>query len=293
MVAELSPSARAWQAGGRTVSVLGRSVFVRAEGEPVPGRSPLVLIHGFPGSSLDWSLVAPLLPGQVISFDLPGYGFSSKDAAESYSLFTQADVVEALLAKLNLHHAAVIAHDMGDTVAAELAARANEGTLGFALDQIVLTNGSIFIDMAQLTRGQRLTLRMPNRRSLVPMPTWLLRRSLGESFATTAQAPDGVIEELIGMLRLNGGDRLLPILIRYLRERQQHQPRWTSGFVDYEGPLTAIWGTEDPIAVLAMTDRLRELRPDTSVVALDGVGHWPSWEAPERLAGAILTALGS
>ncbi|RZI79175.1 MAG: alpha/beta hydrolase, partial [Microbacterium sp.] len=193
--------------------------------------------------------------------------------------------------ELGVERCVVVGHDMGDTVTAELAHRANAGELGFAIEQILLTNGSIFIDLAQLTRGQRLTLRLPDRRSLFAMPTVILRKSLGESFTRTAPAPPGAIDDLIAMIRHDGGDRLMPRLIRYIEERRVHQDRWTAGLVDFAGPLTLVWGEEDPIAVLPMTARLASLRPSTEVVTLPGVGHWPSIEVPERLAAEIAARL--
>ncbi|HEX4190906.1 MAG TPA: alpha/beta hydrolase [Marmoricola sp.] len=288
MSTRLPDAARAWREDGRTIDVAGRDVFVHDSGE---GPEVTVVIHGFPSCSYDWVEVVGLLDGRVIALDLPGYGFSDKSPDASYSLFDQADVVEAVLAELGVERCSIVAHDMGDTVTAELACRANAGELGFALERIVLTNGSIFIDMAQLTRGQRLTLRLPARRSMFSMPTPLLRRSLLESFTRTAPPPAGAIGGLIALIQYDGGDRLLPLLIRYIEERRAHQDRWTAGFVDFAGPLTLVWGTEDPIAVVAMTARMAELRPTTSVVLLDGTGHWPSLECPDRLASEIRTAL--
>lgn len=277
-------STTAWRASGRTVTIGGRSIFVRDEGV---GEVPIVVIHGFPGSSYDWAPVVPLLPGRVITFDLPGYGLSDKSPTASYTLVEQADVVEALLAELGVTRCTIVGHDMGDTVSAELAHRANAGELGFAIESILLTNGSIFIDLAQLTRGQRLTLRLPNRRSLFRMPLVILRRSLGESFTRSAPPPPGAIDGLIEMIRHDDGDRLMPVLIRYIEERRVHQDRWTAGLVDFAGPLTLIWGEEDPIAILPMTERMQQLRPSTEVVTLPGVGHWPSLESPDLLAGMI------
>lgn len=280
----LPASVSAWRDAGQIAAVVGRDVFVHDSGT---GEVPVVLLHGFPGSSHDWSDVVPGLTGRVIALDLPGYGFSDKSAHASYSLFTQADVVEAVLADLGVERCVVVAHDMGDTVTAELASRANAGGLGFDLEQIVLTNGSIFIDMARLTRGQRLTLRLPSRALPVSLPTVVLRRSLMESFTRSAPPPDGAIEALVALMRHDHGDRLMPRLIAYIEERRNHQEHWTAGFVDFAGPLSLIWGEEDPIAVLAMTNRLRELRPSTTVIRLGGVGHWPSLEAPARLAAEI------
>ncbi len=283
-----SPSIAAWREGGRFVSHGDRDIFVHDSGS---GTVPLVLIHGFPGSSHDWAPIVPDLPGRVIALDLPGYGFSDKSPQESYSLFAQADVVEAILADLGVERCVIVAHDMGDTVTAELACRANDGTLGFGIEQIVLTNGSIFIDLAQLTRGQRLTLRLPGRALPFSFPEFILRRSLMESFSPAAPPPDGAIDDLIAMIRHKHGDRLMPKLIRYIEERRANQDRWTTGLVDFAGPLTLIWGEEDPIAVLPMTERMKSLRPSTTVRTLAGVGHWPSIEASERLVEEIRTCL--
>lgn len=274
-------------AAGRDVTVLGRRLRVSEAGPD--SDVPVVILHGFPGSSADWAAVVPLLAAEhrVVAFDLPGYGRSSKDPSTSYSLFDQADVVEALLDQLGIGRCVLLAHDMGDTIAAELAARHNAGDLGFTIEQIILTNGSIFIDQARLTRGQRLTLRLPNRRLPISLPTWVIRRSLNESFTRAAPPPPGVIDELVAQIRHDGGDRLLPVLIRYVEERRTHQERWTAGFTEYDGPLTLVWGEEDPIAVLAMTGRLESLRPETAIVRLSGVGHWPSIESPERLAAEV------
>ncbi len=288
MANELSPSIRAWRDRGRFLDVAGRPVFVTDSGG---GDRTLVLIHGFPGSSYDWSTLVPLLKGRVITLDLPGYGFSDKSFDASYTLFDQAAVVEAVLEQLGVASCTVIGHDMGDTVTAELAHRSNAGELAFTVESIILTNGSVFIDLAQLTRGQRLTLRTPNRASLFPMPRVILRRSLEESFTRTAPAPPGAVDDLIAMIKHDRGDRLMPRLIRYIEERRVNQDRWTAGFVDYPGPFTMVWGEEDPIAVLPMTTRMKTLRPDTTVVTLPGVGHWTSIEAPERLAEEIERAL--
>jgi pimeloyl-ACP methyl ester carboxylesterase len=285
---KLSSSVLAWQSRGRVIGIGGRDVFVTDTGE---GEVPLVLIHGFPGSSHDWSGLVPLLPGRVITLDLPGYGFSDKAPDAAYTLLDQADVVEGVLAELGVLRCVVVGHDMGDTVTAELAHRSNAGELGFAIEQIVLTNGSVFIDLAQLTRGQKLTLRTPNRASFFSMPRVILRRSLMESFTRTAPPPPGAVDDLIAMIRLGRGDRLMPRLIRYIEERRVHQDRWTAGFVDYPGPLTMIWGEVDPIAVLPMTERMKTLRPSTKVVGFPGVGHWPAIEAPERLAEQIVGLL--
>nr|AHE14583.1 alpha/beta hydrolase fold family protein [uncultured bacterium] len=255
--------------------------------------TPLVLLHGFPGSSFDWHQVVPPLAERrrVVAFDLPGYGLSGKPREARYSLFEQADVVAAVLAACGVDRCVLVAHDMGDTVAAELLARYDSKELPVDIEQVVLTNGSIFIDMARLTRGQRFTLTLPDRVLPVAVPEVVLRRSIRESFPPELSAPPGSVEALIALIRHGDGDRLLPRLIRYVEERRRHQDRWTAGLVEYAGPMTAIWGEKDPIAVVAMARRLKGLRPATEVVTWPDVGHWPPIEAPGRLARSILDRL--
>jgi pimeloyl-ACP methyl ester carboxylesterase len=55
--------------------------------------------------------------------------------------------------------------------------------------------------------------------------------------------------------------------------------------------LTVVWGDQDPIAVVAMAERLRQRRPDAVVVVLDGVGHYPMIEDPGRFASAVTAFL--
>ena len=88
-----------------------------------------------------------------------------------------------------------------------------------------------------------------------------------------------------------GGARVIVQQLIYLQERRLHQPRFTAGLVDFAGPLTALWGQLDPIAVPSMPRHLRDLRPATEVVELDGVGHWPTLEAPDRVAAEIRARL--
>ncbi|MFF2555237.1 alpha/beta fold hydrolase [Nocardia sp. NPDC058058] len=273
-----------WQTRGRYLEVGANQIFVVELG--TSGTPPIVIVHGFPGSSHDFAEVAHRLSRErpVVLIDLLGFGFSEKPSTARYSLFEQADLVESVLSRLGIRRCALVAHDMGDTVVAELLHRHNAGLLGFTAEAVVLTNGSIFIDLAALTPGQRALLRLPAAPLPFPLPRWLLARALAQSFTAATPAPPGAIDTLVDSIQRGGGARLLPRQNRYLLERRQHQPRWTAALVDYTGPLSLIWGAHDPIATRAMPDRLRELRPRTRVITLAEVGHWSSLEDPTLLA---------
>lgn len=280
----VSPQVQRWRDAGELVELGGHRVFVvRRDGEGLP----IVVVHGYPGSSYDFAGVVEHLDRPVVLLDLLGYGFSAKPRAASYSLFEQADLIEALVAWAGLAECALVGHDMGTTVVAELLSRGNAGRLGFAVPGVVLLNGSIFIEMAHLTRGQRLGLLARGRAMPFSFPSAFLLRNLRESVVPGTNLGDREIDDLADLIRLDDGDRLLTRQISYIRERRQHQPTWTAALVDYPGRLSAVWGVLDPIAVPAMPRHLADLRPGTEVVLLDGVGHWPSIEVPERVAAEI------
>jgi len=130
---------------------------------------PLLVLHGFPSCSFDWRHVLDELRAhrRVVAIDFLGFGLSDKPDLR-YGMRLQADIVQGVARELGLTSVALLTHDMGDTVGGELLARSLEGTLPFAVTRRVLTNGSIYIDMAHLTNGQQLLL------SLADEPTELV-----------------------------------------------------------------------------------------------------------------------
>jgi pimeloyl-ACP methyl ester carboxylesterase len=295
----------AWAARSRTVTVGGEAIAVvdvPAAGDVAAGRPdrgapvpPLLVVHGFPTSSIDFAPIVDRLAERrrVVLLDLPGYGLSAKPD-RAYSLFGQADVVEAVVADAGLADVEVdlLTHDMGDSVGGELLARTLDGTGRLRVRRRVLTNGSIYLDLARLTDGQKVLRAMPDE---------MLERGLDAPDLTATLAALCVPEPAPGsdarrLLRAaaelvgRDGSRLLPRLIRYLDERARHESRWTGAVEAHPAPLTVVWGRHDPIAVAPMIHRLAERRPDAAVTWLDA-GHWPMVEQPEAFAGAVLAAL--
>lgn len=286
----LSTNVSDWRDAGRFLEHAGHRIFV-LDTNSHPGRS-IFILHGFPSSSYDWHAIVPELAkrARVVTFDFLGFGLSDKPDM-AYSLFAQTDLAEAVAADCGIESCVLVSHDMGDTIAAELLKRQNEGKLGFTIERSILTNGSIFIDMAQLSTGQQLLLSLPDEKIAQPLDLNGFKPGLSETFSKDHPASDEELDAMIELLRNNGGDQMLPRTIRYIEERRANQDRFTAGLVDFDGPMTALWGEQDPIAVLPMTHRLKELRPSTEIVTWPDVGHWPSIETPERVSEAILERL--
>jgi pimeloyl-ACP methyl ester carboxylesterase len=279
-----------WRAGGAAVDVDGSIVFAIDYG---PRDAPTVLLlHGFPGSTFDWRhVIADLaVDHRVVSHDFVGFGLSDKPVDGDYSLFTQADRTERVLSSFDVGRAVIVAHDIGDTVAAELLHRHNDGVLSFDVAGCVLTNGSIFIDLVQLSDGQQALLALPDEPLAEALGTELLRAALAATLPPSVPDADE-LDGIIALVEHNGGDLLLPRLIRYIDERRRNQARWTAGLVDAAVPMAAVWGELDPIAVPAMVERLELLRRQAGngieVVRWADGWHWPPVERPGEVAGMI------
>lgn len=250
----------------------------------------LLIIHGFPTSSFDWSHLVDRLAQQrrVVLIDLPGFGLSDKPDMP-YTIAGAADAVVSVCRQLGLDRFALLTHDMGDTVGGELLARQMEGAWDVTITRRILTNGSIYIAMAQLTDGQLMLLSLPDEPGAMGPGAELIAASL---VATLAPAHHDV--DMSGAAELvchDGGDALLPRTIRYIEERRAHEARFTGAIERHRSPLVVIWGPEDPIAVAAMTDRLLQERPDATRIWIAGAGHYPQNEAPESYLDAVLAAL--
>jgi pimeloyl-ACP methyl ester carboxylesterase len=259
---------------------------------------PLLVLHGYPTSSIDFAAVLAALAAErrVILLDYPGFGLSLKPD-RAYSLFGHADVVEAVVASLGVDEVDLLTHDLGDSVGGELLARSIDGTLGFGVRRRVLTNGSIYMHLVQLSDGQKLLESLPDE--AIPEESApdvdALERALVATLAPPgggASHPDPMHVRAGAVLVVHeGGNRLLARQIRYIAERREHESRWTGAIETHPAPLTIVWGDQDPIAVYPMTDELVAKRPDASRTRLEGVGHYPMVEAPAAFSAAALDAL--
>ncbi len=279
----------AWRAAGTTVRVMGLDLFVRDVPAPPEhgSRTPLLIFHGFPTSSHDWHLAVPVLAAErrVVLFDFPGYGWSDKPAEYSYSLHEQADAALGVCRALDLTSAHLVAHDMGTSVATEWLARREQGLLPFKPQSLLLMNGSVHIDLAELTLSQRL-LRSPlgptfARNARFATFRWQLRRILAKP------VPDEELEAMWALMtRADGRDRMMQIM-SYIGERTRFARRWIGALERLDLPARILWGDQDPVAVLAIAEALADETPGAALHTLDGLGHYPQLEDPAAVTSAL------
>jgi pimeloyl-ACP methyl ester carboxylesterase len=285
------PSVRAWLDRGRHVQLAGLDVFVvdepaGASASPSPA-TPLVILHGFPTSSHDWHLTLAGLTRErrVVLLDFPGFGLSEKPVDYSYSLHEQTDLVPMLLRHLEIERAHVVGHDMGTSIATELVARRERGLLGFEMKSLTLMNGSVHIELSQLTPSQKIL-----RTRLGP---WFVRLSSWRVFRAQMRrilarpVSDEELSAMWAQLRYRDGLARLPSTISYVAERYRFWHRWIGALTRADVPVLIAWGPEDPVAVMAIGEKLAGEIPGARLERLEGLGHYPMVEDPDRTVTAI------
>jgi pimeloyl-ACP methyl ester carboxylesterase len=278
-----------WEQGGKTFKYHDQDIFWREGGNPA-ARKTLLLIHGFPSASWDWSAVWPLLETgfRLITLDLIGFGFSAKPRDHDYSIADQASLCEALMAQLGIGSYHVLAHDYGDSVAQELLARARDGGIRPRLESICFLNGGLFPETHRPRMIQRL-LSSPIGPLVAQMTT---RENLAANMLAIAgpDYPPGpeVIDGLWALITRNEGTAVFPKLIGYMRERRRWRGRWVGALVNATIPLRLVDGAADPVSGAHMAKRYCQLAPNSDCILLAGIGHYPQIEAPQLVADALL-----
>jgi pimeloyl-ACP methyl ester carboxylesterase len=256
--------------GGRLVTTNIAQANVRVEGDG----PAVVLIHGFCAALDWWDEIAPSLATRhrVIRLDLIGHG--GTDAPRSgYEIERQAALVAAVLDSLGVDRISVVGHSMGGEVAmALLEARPQQ------VDRIVLIDTPPTEDAVSFNLLTRLYLFPVLGQALSYWrPDPALRRGLAQGFAPGFPVPDRFVADARQLTytafssAYEAGTayrRWLPISERFAK-------------VQPVPPLFFIMGALDAI-VPARSAKLYEQVPGARVVVLDGVGHSPMVEAPEK-----------
>ena len=294
----VSKAVAEWSARGDRITVDDLEVFVLdAPATAAASGDPLLVLHGFPTCSFDWrEVIEPVRAAgrRVVLFDFLGFGLSDKPDVR-YSIRGYADTAEAVVRAVGLERVVLATHDLGDSVGGELLARSQEGALGFEVTNRIICNGSIYMDLVQLTDGQEALLAAEDARldlaALGIDPSVGFKRGVAGTFAHPEDADPAELDALWELASYQDGHQLLTRTIRYIEDRRVDESRFTGGIEQHPSPLHIIWGKLDPVARSPMATRLHERRGEAPLVTLDDIGHYPMVESPDRFATAMLAAL--
>ncbi len=253
------------------VQVLGVNLHVRDSG---PKDAPAVLmLHGFGSSLQTWDPWAQGLSHdlRVIRIDLPGSGLSSPDPSGDYSDARSIAIILALLDQRHIERTSIIGHSMGGRIAWTLAATHPE-----RVNKLVLVAPDGFASPG-FAYGEKPDVPAALKLMRYTLPKWLLRMNLEPAYANAAAMTDERATRYHDLM-LAPGSR--DAMIARMQQSVLVDP--VPLLKRITAPTLLVWGKQDAMIPFTNAADYTQALPNNKLVALDGVGHLPQEEAPER-----------
>ncbi len=254
---------------------------------------PVLLLHGFPQSSLEWARVVPLLAphAHVVAPDLRGFGRSAAPDAR-YGLRELREDALALLNALDLERATVVGHDIGALVAMSLAIEHPERVSHVAVlsvppmqlrvrPSMVRSMPELWFQYALATPGLGERLLRSGR-----LTRWMLA-----SFGDGVPDPDAraYVATMREPARARAGSRIYRQLVvpEFLRiVRGAYRDRLPAM------PILVLRGADDLVLPRDVLDGVGRHARDLRIHDVPGAGHWVVDQRPDEVARRIVELAG-
>jgi len=254
---------------------------------------PVVLLHGWSDSADTWRLVLARLARaerRAIAVDLPSFGTAGPLA--DGPMLPQLDAFgAAALAYVGAggrasrrRPAVVVGNSLGGCVALRLAEREPKRV------RRVVALAPAGLDMARwLALIERDQVLRALAAAPVPLPSGLVRGAVGRAYRAlafgdrTAAAP-----EVVDAFARHHPDRAA--LARMLASGRRLLPELRDPFdlAAIGCPVQLVWGDRDRLVFPSGAQRLLDEVPGASLELLEGCGHCPQLERPDRVAELLL-----
>jgi pimeloyl-ACP methyl ester carboxylesterase len=234
--------------------------------QPSPESCPILLIHGFGGSTFSFRELAPKLAAsghRVLAIDLPGYGYSERKPFNE----TAASALWTLLEREQANTTwCLLGHSMGAKLAGQMAAlKPNH------VRAIAYVDGSPFLSSERRKKWFSNSGFM--RKTMVKwVETFYLNEKKFTTVLTTAYGRKPTASEVEGYLT--------PLLIPgtadavfggYAKKwSEDTQPQQVQSI-----PSLIIWGGQDKWIKLDVGKVLAEKLPNAKILVVDAAGHCP------------------
>ena len=226
---------------------------------------PLLLLHGWGGSSLSYMAAAPMLEKRfrILAPDLPGFGFSEGPVG-AWGAGDYARVVAELVRTSGLGAVNVAGHSFGGLVAVALASSEPE-----LVKRVVLVASPVVrLPQEANVRSRSTTYsRIRSAANLLPGPLkgrvldWARTRYGSEDYRNA------------GPLR--------PTLVRVVNED------WREALPKVQAPMLLVYGEKDEDVPLAVAHAAKQEVPSAELVVMPGAGHFPFLDDAEGFVEAV------
>lgn len=264
----------------------GTTIHMRDEG-PKDG-FPVVLVHGSNASLHTWEPWVQRLTARgyrVVTLDLPAHGLTGATREGLYTNAAYVGVVEKLVDRLGLTRFVLGGNSMGGGVSWRYAVAHPDRVAGLIL---VDASGKPQPKGARPPIGFNLA-RIPVIREVMATvtPRALIEASFKQSIANQAIATPAMIDRYWELLLYPGNRRAT--VERF--GQYQGENSAATDLPKLTVPTLIIWGREDHFIPLEVGVWFNQTIPGSRISVLDGIGHIPMEEAPDRSLTPVLELL--
>lgn len=232
---------------------------------------PIVLIHGAGQDTTSWRYNIPTLARahRVISIDLPGHGKSEVLLPPISSTGDFADHVWNVIRKLRLERPVLMGHSMGAGIC-----------LAVALEHGAELRGVIAVDGADKVTGV-FGEEIHQAYTHAPMELMLEMSMEGFRSLCSKSTPNARVEEIArDLLRIHPHVTAADTLAFNSFDIMDRS-------AEIDTPVLLICGADDFLVTPEMVHATAARMTCSRVVTLDGVGHFPHTEAPDRFNSEV------
>lgn len=292
------PAAQQPQADVGFIQVSPDITLRRLVASPPKSKGTVLFLHGFPETLYAWSDVYPELAKdyEVHAFDWPGFGLSTKPAADrfSYSPRDYAQVLKAYIKKANIdtRNLTIYATDIGALPA-----------LLLALDEPDIARSIIVGDFAPLNRPQYMAenlqaLKTPSSSAAVraalnqnrdEILENAFRRGLPkeEQFEVSRQFKDDMLQGWN-----QGGLSSADAFSNYYAHFTRDQDHFEANLAKLRTPVKVVWGEKDFYIKKEMGIEFAK-KAGLEFSALPNLGHYPHLQDPQQTVAEVQHAFTS
>ena len=250
--------------------------------EENPGDT-IVMVHGFGANKDNWTRLADQLTDDfnVYAIDLPGHGDSSKPLDLGYTLDEQTEHLAGILTALGIDRFHMMGNSMGGAITALFAARYPERIK----TAVLFDPAGIFEHESELVDLVR-----EGDNPLIPSKPGDLKRLMDFALEEEPFVPWpilGVLED-----KAIANQDINRVIFAAIRD-SGFESAFRQQITRIQDPVLVVWGKQDRIIDYRNGALFVEAIPDARLELLDGIGHAPMLEAPERSAQLFRTFLAT